>query len=307
MHRRNRSAGFLTSQFCLTVLTLIALTACDHPSSTAPQEPTKRHVLATVYPLADVVRQVAGELVDVDWLCENGSDPRDLKLSDDQKRRIQNADLIVSSGFDDPWFTQALDLHQQALRLIRPESTPAGRALAAAASDDDDAPRNALWLDPEIVKELAEAVREHLTMLEAKHDRELRASADAFVRSVDALDGEFRGRLAPLRGRKFLSLRPMWGRLAERYGLQEIAPLNTEARKLTDEDVRTLKEAAIAKKTDVLAIDTNLLPGVQRELQLRTGLRLLLLDALGSSAPDGRSTWIRLMRYNLEQLEKGLK
>lgn len=290
-----------------SVLLLVSLTAlsdgCDRRPNEGAQDSTKRHVLASVYPLSDVVRQVAGDLVEVDWLCENGSDPRDLKLSDEQKRRIQNADLIVSSGFADIWLGQSLDLHQQALRLIRPEATPTGRTLP----DEDDTPHGALWLDPQIVKELADSIREHLAVLEVRHDAELRANAEAFVKSVDALDAEFRPRLAPLRGRKFLSLRPTWGRLAEHYGLQEIAPVSTEPRKLTDDEVRTLKEAARDEGTDVLVIDASLLPGVQRELQLRTGLRLLLLDPLGSSAPDGRSTWIRMMRYNLEQLEKGLK
>ena len=55
-----------------------------------------------------------------------------------------------------------------------------------------------------------------------------------------------------------------------------------------------------------LVIDATLLPGVRRELQRRIGLRLISLDPLGSSAPDGRSTWVRVMRYNLDQLVEGL-
>jgi ABC-type Zn uptake system ZnuABC Zn-binding protein ZnuA len=291
----------------LAALLALALTACERAKPAAQQEVARRRVLTTVYPLSDVVRQVGGEWVDTDWLCENGNDPRDLKLSDEQKRLLKNADLIVSSGFADVWIGQTLDLHQQALRLIRPEATPAGRALANGSDDDEDAPRPDLWLDPLIVKDLADSVREHLTVLEASHDRAFRANAEAFVRAIDALDAEFRPRLAPLAGKRFLALRPTWGRLAERYGLQEVAPVNTEPRKLTDAEVRALRDAAHSQNTDVLAVESSLLPGVQRELQLRTGLRLLLLDSLGSSAPDARSTWLRLFRYNLEQLEKGLK
>src|SRR5262249_36062182 len=128
-----------------------------------------------------------------------------------------------------------------------------------------------------------------------------------FAKSVDALDAEFRPKLAPLQGRKFLALRPTWVRLASHYGLIEIAPTNTDARGLSDDDVRTLKLVARKEGTDVLAIDASLLPGVQRQIQQRTGLKLLLLDPLGTSAPEGRSTWIKIMRYNLEQLERGLK
>jgi zinc transport system substrate-binding protein len=279
---------------------LLALIAgCNKPTPQSQPESSQPPVLSTVYPLADVVRQVGGPTTDLQWFCENGQDPRDLRLTDEQQRRVNNAHLIVTSGFRDLWAAAHLSSSEQTIRIIRPESTATGRAYP------DD--HGALWLDPRVVRELAEAIRERLTVFDAHREAELRASTDAFIKQLDTLDAEFRDRLAPFKGKKFLSLRPTWAPLADRYGLQEIAPLNTEPRKLTDDNVRTLKSAARAAETQILVIDASLLPSMQRGLQLRTGLTLLPLDPLGSSAPEGRSTWIKMMRYNLEQLEKGLK
>ena len=67
------------------------------------------------------------------------------------------------------------------------------------------------------------------------------------------------------------------------------------------------EKAAKDEGTSILAVDVSLLPGVRRGLELRTGLHTLSLDLVGSSAPAGRSTWLKVMRYNLEQLESGLK
>jgi zinc transport system substrate-binding protein len=299
-------------RLCISLLWL-ALTAvgCDRPGPTsqASDQGPKRHVLATVYPLADVVRRVAGTSVDLEWFCENGEDPRDLKLTEEQRKQAHAADMIVTSGFFDPWAGEALDLRQQALRIVRPDAMPAAAAAAAvtAAGGPEEARHGALWLDPPVVKEVADNLRERLTILEPRKERELRAGYEAFARDVDAIDADLRARLTPLKGKTFLCLRRTWGPLAERYGLEEVAPVNTEPRHLSDDDVRALKEAAKREHVDLLAVDAALLPGVQRELQLRTGLRLLLLDSVGSSAPDGHSTWIKLMRYNLEQLERGLK
>jgi zinc transport system substrate-binding protein len=302
--RTQRRDGFAQAAWLLTLAIggLLALTSCDRPSTDAAQPAPKRHVLATVYPLADVVRQVAGDRVQVDWLCEYGNDPRDLKLSEEQKRLVHNADVIVTSGFGDFWAGETLDIRQQELRLVRPDLTQTAAKLSA-----DEHDRGALWLDPQIVKEVADTVRERLVVLDGTHDQELRAAVAAFGKAIDDLDAEFRPKLAPLQGRKFLSLRPTWVRLAAHYGLVEIAPINTDARGLSDEDVRTLKLVARQEGIDVLAIDASLLPGIQRQIQQRTGLKLLLLDPLGSSAPDGRSTWIKIMRYNLQELERGLK
>lgn len=276
--------------------------SCDRQPTESIQDSVKIHVLSTVYPLADVVRQVAGkqfEKVEIESFCENGTDPRDLRLSAQQKRNAGRADLVLTSGFLESWAGEAMDSRQQALRLLQPDSTPTGRLLPDS--------HGALWLNPQIVKEMADTVRERLTVLDSKHEPQYREGRDAFLREVDALDNEFRERLAPFKGRQFLSLRPTWSALAERYDLEEIAPIDTDPHRLTDDEVRKLKETAGEEGIKVLVIDAALLPAVQRELQQRTGLRLLPLDLLGSSAPDGRSTWIRIMRYNLEQLEKGLR
>ena len=282
----------------LLLLLCSRLIGCDRRSD-APPEVIKLRVLCSVYPLADVVRQVAGQRVDLESFCENGQDPRDLRLSDAQKKHAHQADLIITSGFRELWAGDILDSRQQALRLLQPDSTPTGRELPDT--------HGALWLDPQITKEIAELLRLRLTQFDTAHETEYRQNYDAFVKEVDAVDADYRKRLKPYSGRPFLALRPTWGTLAERYNLEEIAPLNTDPRKLTDADVRKLKDIATERGTDLLVIDAALLPGVQRELQLRTGLRLLPLDPLGSSAPDGRSTWVRLMRYNLDQLVNGLK
>lgn len=279
-----------------------AITSCNRPTSESTPDTVKFRIVSTVYPLADVVRQVAGKQLDrveVDSLCENGVDPRDLRLSDQQKMNAGRADLVLTSGFPEPWAGETMDSRQQALRLLQPDSTPTGRLLPDS--------HGALWLNPQIVKEMADIVRERLTLLDSKHEDQYRDGRNAFLRQVDALDVEFRERLAPFKGRQFLSLRPTWSALAERYDLEEVAPIDTDPHRMTDEEVQKLKQTAEEDGINVLVIDAALLPGVQRELQMRTGLRLLPLDLLGSSAPDGRSTWIRIMRYNLDQLEKGLR
>ncbi len=304
IHRRTLLLSIFRSLKVLLLLSAwtFAITSCKRPASESTPDTVKFRVVATVYPLADVVRQVAGKQLDrveVESLCENGADPRDLRLSDQQKMNAGRADLVLTSGFPEPWAGETMDSRQQALRLLQPDSTPTGRLLPDS--------HGALWLNPQIVKEMADVVRERLTLLDSKHEDQYRDGRNAFLREVDALDVEFRERLAPFKGRQFLSLRPTWSALAERYDLEEVAPIDTDPHRMTDEEVKKLKQTAEEEGIKVLVIDAALLPGVQRELQMRTGLRLLPLDLLGSSAPDGRSTWIRIMRYNLDQLEKGLK
>ena len=92
-----------------------------------------------------------------------------------------------------------------------------------------------------------------------------------------------------------------------RYGLQEIAPISTTPQKLTDDQIHQLQEAAVQHKTKFLAVESSLLPGINSRVADAHGAELIELDSVGTSASEGRSTYIRLMRYNLEQLCQGLR
>jgi zinc transport system substrate-binding protein len=266
---------------------------------TGEPQATQRIVLATVYPMADIARDVGGSLFDVKWLCENGQDPRDLKLTDEQDKLAHRADLIITSGFRETWAGEMLGTGARTRGLLLLDATSTGRALP-----DDHA---ALWLDPQIAKEAAEEIRQRASVWDSRNDALYRSNADRVIKSLNALDADYRKRLAPHQGKSFVSLRPLWGQLADRYGLREVAPIIATPQTLTDDDVRAIKQAAKEAETDLLVTDATFLPGIQRELQLRTGLRLLPLDPLGSSAPDGRSTYVKLMQFNLDQLLKAFE
>jgi ABC-type Zn uptake system ZnuABC Zn-binding protein ZnuA len=248
--------------------------------------------------VADIVRQVAGEKADVQWriqwFCENGSDPRDLNLTDDRKRSVHDADLVITSGFPERWAGDMLDPQERAQRVIALDALSSRQKFSDVHGD--------LWLDPYVVMDLTEAVRQRLSIHDDRREVYYRQQADAYVKQLKELDGDFARRLAPFKGRRFLALRPTWMAMAKRYGLEEIAPVDTTPQKLTDDEVQLLQQTAKDSGTNILAVEASVLPGVKRELQLRTGLTLLPMDSLGTSASDGRSTYIRIMRYNLDQL-----
>ena len=56
----------------------------------------------------------------------------------------------------------------------------------------------------------AEAVRERMSILDPNFAEQYRQNATAYEKELDELEAEFKAGLAPLRGRKFLSLRRTW-------------------------------------------------------------------------------------------------
>jgi len=108
-------------------------------------------------------------------------------------------------------------------------------------------------------------------VLDSKRDAALRASAAAYTAEVDAVDREFAAALAPFKGRKVLVVRPVWGPMLARYGLEVVAPVNVTEERLTSADFKILEDdqkkfppyqACLLVRKDLIAAEPSLRPAL---------------------------------------------
>ena len=282
----------------VAIIAALTLAACDrNSSSSGGPTPQKIGVIATVIPMGDFARRIGGERVDVQWLVDAGQRPEELESTRDLIGKANRAAMVATSGPWDGWAAVELTPETRSARLVEPERTAAGRAAD---------PKGYLWLDPAIVREMIESMRLRLTVLDPGHDVDYRKNAQACQVEVDAVDAEMRAALAKWAGKKVLAVRPVWGALCARYRLVLVTPVDNVEEKLTAKDFKTLKERAKAEGLGMLVVDVGVPAGVRQQIEEKTGLKTVTLDAVGSSAPDGRNTWAKVMRYDLEQLTKVL-
>jgi zinc transport system substrate-binding protein len=280
----------------LSIISVFTLAACDRNSSSSSAPASQKiDVIATVIPLADFARRIGGERVDVQWLVDAGQRPEELESTRDLIGKANRAAMVITSGPWDKWAAVELTPESRSARLVEPERTTAGR------SGDT---KVYLWLDPAVVREMIESMRLRLTVLDPAHDADYRKNAQACQAEVDAVDADMRAGLAKWRGAKVLAVRPVWGALCARYGLVLVTPAAAPEEKLSSADFRTIKESAKKEGFRMLIVDGGVPAGVRQQIEEKTGLKTVTLDAVGSSAPDGRNTWAKVMRYDLEQLKK---
>lgn len=93
----------------LLALALPLLAACGTTSAGSP--PIK--VVATLAPLADWARQVGGDRVEVTQIVPAGVDPKQYKLTDDNRRALAEMDVLLYNGLGlEPWLQQAVQAAQ---------------------------------------------------------------------------------------------------------------------------------------------------------------------------------------------------
>ena len=281
---------------------MVASIGCDQSSGPAvPAAPTKPTILVTVYPLADLARRVGGEHVDVQWLVETGQTVDGISPAELRDRAAQSR-VVVTSGAGDVWAQEGMGVDAQTARLVRPETTDAARQVYGGGNPD---PKASLWLDPKTAIDVAQQLKERLIAADPSHEPAYAKNAATVVRSLTELDTQVRKSLSGLPNRKLLTVRPVWDGFCRRYGLEQVAPAQSREERLTEEEFRALSAARQSGITTVF-VDVSTPAQVRHHIAERTGLNVFMLDTLGSSAPSGRSTYEKIMRYNLEQIVKGL-
>lgn len=272
---------------------------CDN-GPTAGNKPAaaKISVLVTAYPMVELVNRIGGEHVDVEWVVESAQRPDEIESTPDLRRRANKASLVVTSGPWDSWAIADLTPDARLTRNVEPERTAAGRQLD---------PKAYAWLDPAVMRELIEPVRLHLTALDPAHESEYIAGAAAYRNEIDAMDREIRQSLNQARARQVLAIRPGWGALCKHYGLSLLTPVNATEAMLGPADFRELARVAKEREIKTIFVDGSTSTALRQQIEEKTGLKTVGLDAMGSSAADGRNTWGKLMRFDAEELRKGLE
>jgi len=277
----------------------IATAGCDRGPGTSqtstPREPV--NVIAVAYPMADVVRQIGGDRVHVEWLLESGQPIDSFEPDESQKNRLGTADLVVSGGFDEPWAIEGFDDPTHGARVIRLDLLQTARTSPNAVAQ--------LWLDPLIVRESAQTMADRLRALRPGGDAVFQRNANTFTTQIDSMLMDYRPKLDALAGQKVITLSPAFSALTSRFGIVELRPVSASPLKLSDLEVARIRRTARAQNIGVMLVDDDdVSPQVAQDLADRTGLRVITLDSLGTSAKagNGNSDYFKLLRYNLEQL-----
>ena len=288
----------------LLLLTLIALplSGCERQASspaaavtTAEREPV--HVLASVYVLADIARQIGGNNVEVEWYVENGQSLDELVESPERRNQFRAADIVVTRGAADPWTLEGVGNVFQDRKILRIDALPSTR---------EGDPTQYMWLDPRTAIEVANELTTRLSTLKPKSETTFKANAAKFTRHVADLMEQTSAVINRAGGGPFVTMDRGFLPLARRFGMTEVRPPVFSVAQPSEYDVKKLREAAQSAGAGAVYFNSQTPGPLLRDWQERMGdVKVLTLDPLGTSAPTGRSTYLAVLRYNLEQLQIG--
>jgi zinc transport system substrate-binding protein len=258
---------------------VLSLAACGG------DERGSRTVVAAFYPLAWASEQIVEGRYEVVNLTPAGAEPHDIELSPRDVEVIVDAELVVYAGSG---FQPAVE------DAVTDRDGPSFDIL-----DGDRDPH--VWLDPvrfgDVVRDIGEAL-----------DRS--AAAESLAAEISRLDESYRRGLDDCRRRILVTTHAAFGRLAARYGLEQLSltgsspeaePGPRELERLVD-DVRASGARAVFAEP---LVSDRLASTVAREAGLEVAV-LDPLEGLSEARLEAGEDYLSVMRGNLASLRKAL-
>jgi zinc transport system substrate-binding protein len=281
-------------------LALLAAVGC-----TPAAPPAKPLVVATIYPLWEFSRRVAGDRADVVSLVPAGVEPHDWEPAPRDVSQVRRAAVLVHSG---------TGLDRWAEKLVadgtarRPVVVNAGGGIDVLTVGGVADPH--LWLDPALARIMVGTIAVGLEQADPGGRAAYAENTAAFVAELDALDEAFAAGLADCARREVVTSHAAFGYLARRYRLTQIPVMGLSPEvEPSPADLAAIVRTARGLKVTHVFFETLVSPRLAETLSREIGAAPLPLNPIEGVSPDEAAAglgYVELMRTNLSNLRVAL-
>lgn len=280
---------------------LLALFAAfSHPVAAADRPV----VVVTFSILADLVKRIGGDRVDVTALVGPGGDTHAFEPGPKESAELGRADLLVANGLGfEPWLQRLTDA--SGFKGTRIVATDGVAPLTAAAEGGA--------LDPHAFQDLANAeiyaanIAKGLSAVAPSHAGEFKSNADLLIAEMEVLHQDLKAEFAllPRERRRVLTSHDAFQYFGMAYGIDFVAVqgVSTEAEPTAGDLAEIIRQARDGSLSAIF-LENMADPRLAETVAQESGVRIggdLYADALSDAdgpAPD----YLTLVRYNAQQL-----
>ncbi|MGQ4808623.1 Manganese ABC transporter substrate-binding lipoprotein [Candidatus Entotheonellaceae bacterium PAL068K] len=280
--------------------------------------PSRLKVAATIFPLYDMVRQVAGPEVEVVLLVPPGASPHTFAARPGTVRALTgSAALFVIGHALDDWArrlahgagvprTIRMDTQIPVLTWAQQEHEADEQRLVEAHAHRHGLVDPHYWLAIANAKRMVQHIADALGRLDSAGTAEYRQRATVYQTHLGAVDSQIRQLFAKLPRRNIATFHPAFQYFAAAYNLHVVATFEpTPGQEPAPQQVKTFLHQIEAHQLRVVFVEPQLpqapLYGLARDL----GVTLKELDPMGGG--QGRDSYIAMMRFNATQIAAALR
>lgn len=300
----------------LSVSLLASAAGC---SEKKPASGGKLLVVTSIFPAADIIRNVGGGMVEVKMLVQPGQSPHTFEPLPRDMAAVSRADVFATIGFGLEFWADKLAANSQNPKMTR--IVFADRVAPIKSSEenvDEEKHKDGdhghgqynphFWLSPKIAIGMAEQVRDALSAARPGSAAAFAANCDAYTAELKRLDADYRKTISGFSTKKFVAFHSAWDYLARDYGLEQAAVIEEfPGKEPTPKKLARIVDLVRALHVKAIFAEPQLNPKIAEVIAAESGVKTAIIDPIGGPDVPGRGSYIKLMRYNLAELEKVMK
>ncbi|AUC60313.1 Mn transporter MntC [Cyanobacterium sp. HL-69] len=323
------------SKFVLPSLVLFGLLGCDFPTTTNNQVTEDLEtetevvdlplVVATTDVICDLTRQIAQETIDLNCLVSAGIDPHVYQATPDDRRAIDQADVILYGGYGfEPNLINLVDatdntapkiaVYEEAVANPLMMTEDDGHDHGHSHGDGDEFPDPHVWHDASNGMSIVNVISEQLALLQPGQAQLYQDQASMINNDLEAMDGWIKAQIEtiPTDQRILVSNHDALGYFVEAYGLQS----NTALQGVSTEEaptagrvgelVRKIQNTNVPTIFVESSVNPTLINTVANEAGVQVADNPLFADGLGESG-SGAETYQQKLMLNTQTVVEGLE
>ena len=269
----------------------------------------KIKVIASITPLADFVKQVGGEKVEVKLLLPPGASPHTYEPTPKAIKDISDAKVFIKIGAGLEFWAEKIIQSSGNKQLITINSS-SGVSLFKQHKEHhlhvSSGVDPHIWLDPLIAIDIVAKIEKTLTEIDPKNAGVYKQKASVFREKLSNLDKEISARVRTFKIKEYVTFHSAWNYFSKRYGLKVAGAIEeSPGREPGPKQIEKINKEINRIGNKVVFVEPQFNPKIAEAIARESNAKVLYLDPIGGQ--KGRETYIDMMRYNIAVMESVMK
>ncbi len=282
----------------------------------------KLPVIASIYPIADMVQQLGGDYVDVTFVLPPGASPHTFEPKPSLVRTFSSARIffMIGAGLEF-WADKFVNLAGSDLMTV---VLSHGVDLIETTEHDHENPHHEketmisgikpivanphIWLDPVIAKSMVNKITAALSKADHQNVSYYEQRSLDYLQALDRLHQMIQETVSNFKMKKYIAFHASWDYFARRYGLESVGVIEAApGRHPTPIQIKNI--VAMINKYHIRAVfaEPQLNYRAAKVIGREADVKVLLLDPMGNPKQKYGNTYMDLMKHNLNILKEAMK
>jgi ABC-type Zn uptake system ZnuABC Zn-binding protein ZnuA len=184
-------------------------------------------VVTTTTVIYDLVKNIGGEKVEVDYLSRGDQDVHFLEILPSYMMKLRNADIFFQTGLRlEMWAPQLIDGSRNAdLKIvylsdgITPKELPTTKVDASLGDVHPDGNPH-YWLDPYNAKIMVNEIYNELSIQSPENEKYFKINLEAYLTKLDKKIEEWENKMSQLKQKEIIFFHSAWVYFADKFGIK---------------------------------------------------------------------------------------